>query len=295
LNENRLLEIIYKIYQLSEKSQNKKIIIFGVSVVGKEVSMILKIFKINHFFVDNNIDLWGKKYLDIQVENPAILSELKRGEFIVLITSAHSYEISFQLEGMSLENEVDFYLLYSGAGYRYQSKINGVEIGKHSYGFFKHCYPGTLLSKVGAFCSINETAKMGFINHPTNYITTHPFIYAPEYGLVSNDNKLPLSQMGNNESIEIGNDVWIGAGVLILPSVKIGNGAIVGAGAVVNKDVPDYAIVVGVPAKVIKYRFSDIEIDMLNKIQWWNWSDDKIKRYARDFLNNNDFFKRHFM
>lgn len=78
-----------------------------------------------------------------------------------------------------------------------------------------------------------------------------------------------------NGKVTIGNDVWIGAGTIILPNIKIGNGVIIAAGAVVTKDIPDYAMVGGVPAKVIKYRFNPQEIEILNKVKWWNWSDEK--------------------
>ena len=90
--------------------------------------------------------------------------------------------------------------------------------------------------------------------------------------------------------VEIGHDVWIGTNVTILPSVKIGNGAIIAAGAVVTKDIPDYAIVGGVPAKVLKYRFSDDEIKRLNQSKWWEWPDEKIKRHINKFSAPEDFF-----
>ena len=81
----------------------------------------------------------------------------------------------------------------------------------------------------------------------------------------------------------LGNDVTIGANVIILPGVKIGDGAIVGAGAVVTRDVPPYAIAAGVPAKILKYRYSQEQIKKLLKIAWWNWSEEKI-------VENMDYF-----
>lgn len=293
MSERRILEILDKIIGMTEILQNKQIIVFGAGSIGKEVSVVLSSLNYRHFFVDNNGSLWDTKWLDIQIENPMKIKEYKKGDFIVLIASTYSMEISTQLEELSLIYEEDYYFLYTGLGYRYSTIINGVEIGKHSYGFYKHCKPGTLLKKVGAFCSINETAQMGFINHPTEFITTHPFIYEQAYGLLEDKGIQSLFSISDNQGIEIGNDVWIGAGALILPSVKIGDGAIIGAGAVVTKDIPDYAIAVGVPAKVIRYRFTDEEIEILKKIQWWNWSDEKIRECGQDFLNNEEFFLKH--
>ncbi|MBR6669381.1 MAG: CatB-related O-acetyltransferase, partial [Ruminococcus sp.] len=83
---------------------------------------------------------------------------------------------------------------------------------------------------------------------------------------------------------KIGNDVWFGKNVLITNGANIGNGVIAGAGAVITKDVPDYAIVGGVPARIIRYRYTPEQIEALNKIQWWNWSDDEIRERYDDFF-----------
>lgn len=82
----------------------------------------------------------------------------------------------------------------------------------------------------------------------------------------------------------MGNDVWVGCNSVLISGVKVGDGAIIGAGAVVTKDIPPYAIVVGVPARVIKYRFDEEVRERLLQIKWWNWDDEKIKR-------NIGFFK----
>lgn len=89
------------------------------------------------------------------------------------------------------------------------------------------------------------------------------------------------------KKVTIGNDVWIGTNVTILPGVNIENGAIIAAGAVVNKDVPAYSIVGGVPAKVIKYRFPQDVINVLLKEEWWTWSDDEIKTHIPKMYEEN--------
>lgn len=88
----------------------------------------------------------------------------------------------------------------------------------------------------------------------------------------------------------VGNDVWIGTRAILLPEVKVGDGAIVGAGAVVTHNVPPYAIVVGVPAKVIGFRYSKEQIDKLLKIAWWNWGINKIRANIDYFYGDIDVF-----
>lgn len=84
--------------------------------------------------------------------------------------------------------------------------------------------------------------------------------------------------------ITIGSDVWLGRNVIITNGANIGNGVIAAEGAVITKDIPDYAVVAGVPARIIKYRFLPYKIDALNKIAWWNWSDEKIRECYDDFF-----------
>ena len=81
----------------------------------------------------------------------------------------------------------------------------------------------------------------------------------------------------------IGNDVWLGRNVLVTNAANIGNGVIAAAGAVITKDVPDYAVVAGVPARIIKYRYTDEQIEALNKIAWWDWTDEEIRERFDDF------------
>ena len=111
---------------------------------------------------------------------------------------------------------------------------------------------------IGNYCSFGPDVKIGQAQHAISYITTFQKICAKNinYSL----NAVPSS---------IDNDVWIGANAVIMQGVKIGNGAVIGANAVVTEDVPPYAIVVGVPAKVLKFRFSEDVIDSIIKSKWW--------------------------
>ena len=126
---------------------------------------------------------------------------------------------------------------------------------------------------IGKFCSIAKNVRIitGGI-HPTDWISTYPF--RNQFNLPGkNRDGMPKT----NGDIIVGHDVWIGTGVTILSGVKIGNGAVVATGAVVTKDIPAYAIIGGVPAKVIKYRFTPNQIKDLEMINWYDWHIEKIK------------------
>jgi acetyltransferase-like isoleucine patch superfamily enzyme len=139
-------------------------------------------------------------------------------------------------------------------------------------------------SKIGKFCSIGSGVKIGLGIHPTNdFVSTHPIFYSVrKQSQISFTNTSLFEETSN---IIIGNDVWIGANVVILDGVTIGDGAIISAGAVVNKDIPPYAIYGGVPAKLIRNRFSQDEIDFLIKLEWWNKDLDWLKTNALNFTN----------
>ena len=146
-------------------------------------------------------------------------------------------------------------------------------------------------AKIGRYCSIASSVETTLGTHPTKaWVSTHPSFFS-----LNNPSGLYYSETQRFEEktaqTGIGNDVWIGCRAVILGGVKIGDGAIVAAGAVVTKDVPDYAIVGGVPAKVIRYRFSQEEIKKLLKIKWWDFSHDRIKSISEHFDDISEFLK----
>lgn len=147
-------------------------------------------------------------------------------------------------------------------------------------------------SIIGKFCSIGPGCKIGLNNHNLNSVTTHPFINFKSFGFVKK-NYHPFDAKENSRNhLVIGNDVWIGANVIILRGVKIGDGAVIGAGAVVTKNVPAYSISVGNPAKVMRYRYSNTQISELLKIKWWDWNEEQIKLNIESFYDINSFINK---
>lgn len=128
---------------------------------------------------------------------------------------------------------------------------------------------------LGNFTVIARESRIGLGPHPTNYLTPHSIFYKNNpWGF--HPDWVAKINFSDKKPITIGNDVWIGSRSIVMDGVTIGDGAIVAAGSVVTKDVPPYAIVGGVPAKIIKYRFSDDIIKRLLEVKWWNLSDEKI-------------------
>jgi len=152
------------------------------------------------------------------------------------------------------------------------SKLGNCKVGRFSYVGSKCDIQNT---DIGAFCSIGSEVICGLGKHPLNYISTYPGFYT--------DNSSGARWFGNLHAFEehkrvvIGADVWIGTRAIILGGVKIGNGAVIAAGAIVTKDVPDFAIVGGAPAKIIRFRF---EKELANRIlnsNWWNLETSVLK------------------
>ena len=140
---------------------------------------------------------------------------------------------------------------------------------------------------IGKFCSIACGAKFIFTsaNHTLTSFSTYPFpIFYEEWNLNKED---VASAWDNKGDIVIGNDVWVGYEAVILSGVHIGDGAIIGARALVTKDVPPYAIVGGMPAKIIKNKFSEEIVSALQKLKWWDWPLEKISRNI-SFIQSGD-------
>ncbi len=159
--------------------------------------------------------------------------------------------------------------IYSQTMRRIFDHYHEVKIGLYTHG---GCFIPDQFDRgttIGRYCSIAKTAFAANINHPMNYKSMHGFFFNPVLGYCG-------SEMRYNP-LEIGNDVWLGHNSIIMPHVNsIADGAVVAAGAVVNKNIPPYAVVVGNPARVVRYRFSKETIERLLSEKWWEKSLDEI-------------------
>ncbi len=168
--------------------------------------------------------------------------------------------------------------------------LNNIIIGEYSYldetygKIYFLCWKSTDFIKIGKFCSIaSDVHIFGGGEHNKDLISTYPF----KKFFAGVDLDPVLATKG---STSIGNDVWIGMSATVLSGVTICDGAVVGAGSVVTRSVPPYAVVAGNPAKIVKYRFTNTQIEKLLKIHWWEWPLEKIIANIDDFYGDPDKF-----
>lgn len=170
----------------------------------------------------------------------------------------------------------------------YGGFIFAKEIGDFTY-VNNYCHIDKNVISIGKFCSIALNCRIGLGGHPTDWVSTHSFSYDKKYKLVSESKT--NNPFATNLETKIGNDVWIGTNATILAGITIGDGAIIGAHSLVTKNVAPYSIVVGSPAKHLKYRHSEEDVKALLNSEWWNWSAKKLKANAHLFNNVDAFIK----
>lgn len=148
-------------------------------------------------------------------------------------------------------------------------------------------------SKIGKYSCIGPYVRTTSGAHPLCFVSMHPAFYSTrgQAGFTYVNKQKFSENIDRSYHTIIGNDVWIGDSALLLEGIKIGDGAVVAAGAVVTKDVPPYAVVAGIPAKIIRYRFKEDEIESLLKIKWWDQSADWLKMHADSFENIDSFIR----
>lgn len=160
-----------------------------------------------------------------------------------------------------------------------QTEIISSTVGDYSY-LCDRCH--VMYARIGRFCSIANHARLNPSNHPTWRATQHHFTYrSSQFGMGPDD--AAFFAWRREHPVILGHDVWIGHGALVMPGVTVGTGAVVASAAVVTKDVPPYAIVAGVPARPIKYRFPRDIQDKLLTLAWWDWDHTRLAAALVDF------------
>lgn len=252
--------------------------------------------------IDNHLSKYNP-----QIKPIGVLNEVDRKGLAIILATTNGKiysELKKQLTNYLDELQIaDVYEKFYNMCCNSKQTKYGTKCGKYSYGpLTDHL----LVEEVGAFCGFAPGTDV-VSNHAVDYISIHPMIYYDkklnpvlkkyedsEKALWYFSGVQPKGLVRNLKKIHIGNDVWLGKNVLITNSANIGNGVIAGAGAVITKDVPDYAVVVGVPARIIRFRYTSEEIDALNKIAWWEWSDEEIRERFDDFyLPVEEFIKKY--
>ena len=291
-----------KISKIIESQKNRELWIYGCGVGGNILSDILS---------DSDIDYKGfidkeacsiKRYKDFEVILPTLLNPKR--QYVVVSLFDFNYSILKQLLSLGYTQQDCFFIVEHESVHREEFVYKNCHIGRYTYGYEGLLSQFACCRSIGSFCSISSSARV-VANHPLQFISTNPFFYNPAYVPWDKQDKLMERIMelrpaehqpdswwtiADNTPCSIGNDVWIGANAVIMPKVRIGNGAVIGAGAIITKDVPDYAVVVGNPARIVKYRYSELQIDALNRIKWWDWPEEMLMDRLFDFYLPIDLF-----
>ena len=153
------------------------------------------------------------------------------------------------------------------------------ELGDYSY---VERHSEAIYTIIGKFTAIASDVRLNALEHPIERVSQHKITYRPNEYFLNAKLDSAFREMRRVQRVEIGHDVWIGHGAIVMPGVKIGHGAVVGAGAVVTEDVDPYAIVAGVPARFLKWRFDQNISIRIIALGWWEWEHDRLANAIED-------------
>lgn len=286
--------------------KGRNIYIYGAGVGG---SVVAEILEANYMEIAGFIDRKaGENFLSYLGYKVVTLKDVCPEKDYIIVSLMNLWIEIIKACMEKGYRQKDFFCMAENENYDKEDHIyNGCFVGKYTYGYETLLSDFPIAKSIGRYCSINESART-VVKHPMDFVTTSPFFYRLDgidwawldrtEAIVSeylNEENTDIMKYipGDNKDVVIGNDVWIGANVVVLPGVRIGDGAIVGAGAIVTKDVADYEIVGGVPARHISWRFSQEEIELFKEIKWWNWDMKKIFENLELFCKPKDFLKKY--
>lgn len=153
------------------------------------------------------------------------------------------------------------------------------ELGDYSY-IERHAQ--VIYARIGKFCAVAANACINALEHPIDRVSQHKITYRPNEYFLGAKLEKGFRERRRAQIVETGNDVWIGQGAIVMPGVQIGHGAVIAAGAVVTKDVSPYAIVAGVPAGFLRWRFAPKISERIMALGWWDWEHDRIAQTIAD-------------
>lgn len=279
-----------KLDRMLENVNNRNLYIWGAGYGG---SILEKVLRSHNIAVAGFIDRRAgqlKEYLGYSVMLPEKMNPLY--DYIIVAVMLCESEILEELETLGYTVK-DCFCVSENSNCNMDDIIyRGCRIGRYTYGYEGLLEYFPIAKSIGRYCSINGTAKI-WNNHSLDCVTTSPILdhvrfypweendkrraYVRRYGVHKDNARFDNSALRANKPVTIGNDVWIGAHVSILPGVQIGDGAVIAAGAVVTKSVEPYAIAGGVPAKTIRYRFTHNMIKTLLEVKWWEWPVEEVE------------------
>nr|WP_300185816.1 CatB-related O-acetyltransferase [uncultured Agathobaculum sp.] len=265
----------------------KSIIIYPYGEIGMEVKNILNnAYGIEEaFIVDNRLCKYNSK-----IQSSALFEKISCSDYGIILSTLQMSLYESLFKNVSKYFPSDHIVVTQ---WHITPENIYTKVGKYSYGPI--CTDHPLIESIGAFCSF-ALGVDAVENHEMRYVSTHTIIYR-------DIQDKPFAFDGIRPKVElckqytpsrIGNDVWLGKNVIITNGANIGNGVIAGAGSIITKDIPDYAVVVGAPARIIRYRYTPQQIEALNRIAWWDWSDNEIRERHDDFyLPIDDFIRKY--